>query len=319
MRSISARILILVIGLSLMLVAIGCHHRRSSNISAKPEDKIAPSDAGTGGDTAAGSIVDKGGDGVDLPEREEIRRSYQLAPGAKVRISNINGRVDVETADTAVAEVFIVRSAKKREELQFRQIRINHEPDLLQIHVVSDNRSFWSAFSSSTEARQRVMLKIPRKVDFEMHGLNGELSLGEIDGDLELSGVNGPVKVAQATGDINVRGVNGKIDLTMAKFTEEIDLHGINGNTDIHFIGDVNAEVDAHGMNGKVEADLPNVEVRGDRGYGRYSARIGSGGARIEIRGVNGNVHLSKAEKPGTTSAKAVGGATPQRSKESER
>ncbi len=319
MRSISARILIVVIGLSLMVVAVGCRHRRSSDISTKPEDKIAPSDAGDGGNTAAGSIVDKGGEGVDLPEREEIRRSYKLTSGAKVRISNINGKVDVEAADTAVAEVFIIRSAKKREELQFRQIRINHEPDLLQIHVESDNKSFWSAFGSSTEARQRVMLKLPRKIDFEMHGLNGGLTLGEIDGDLEINGVNGPVNVAQATGDINVRGVNGKIDLTMAKFSEEIDLQGINGNTEIRFIGDVNAEVDAHGMNGKVEADLPNVEVRGDRGYGRYNARIGSGGARIEIRGVNGNVHLSKAEKPSTRSARAVGDATPRRSKESER
>jgi hypothetical protein len=28
-----------------------------------------------------------------------------------------------------------------------------------------------------------------------------------------------------------------------------------------------------------------------------YNARIGSGGPQIEIRGVNGNVYLTKAEK----------------------
>jgi hypothetical protein len=319
MRSISARILVAVIGLSFILGAVGCRHHRSRDMSAKPEDKVAPSDAGAGGNTASNSIVDQGGEGVDFPEREEIRRSYRLTPGAKVRISNINGKVDVETADTAVAEVLIIRSAKKREDLQFRQIRIDHEPELLRIRVESDNKSFWSAFSSSSEGRQRVMLRIPHKVDVEMHGLNGRLSLGEIDGDLEVTGVNGPINVAQATGDINIRGVNGKIDLTMAKFSEEIELHGINGNTELRFIGDVNAEVDAQGMNGRVETDLPNVETRGDRGYGRYSARIGSGGARIEIRGVNGNVHLSKSEKPSTTSARAVENTTPRRTKESDR
>ena len=35
----------------------------------------------------------------------------------KVSVSNINGKIDVETANTDTAEVLIVRSAKTKEEL----------------------------------------------------------------------------------------------------------------------------------------------------------------------------------------------------------
>ncbi|HMB28492.1 MAG TPA: hypothetical protein VKS99_10320, partial [Blastocatellia bacterium] len=50
---------------------------------------------------------------------------------------------------------------------------------------------------------------------------------------------------------------------------------------------------------GRVESDLPNLEESKDeKRYGRYNARIGTGGLRISIRYVNGNVSLTKAEKP---------------------
>jgi hypothetical protein len=59
-------------------------------------------------------------------------------------------------------------------------------------------------------------------------------------------------------------------------------------------------------MNGRVDPELPNVDVRKGERYGAYNARIGSGGSRIEINGVNGNVYLGKAEKAGGDSPKGA-------------
>ena len=101
----------------------------------------------------------------------------------------------------------------------------------------------------------------------------------------------------------------GKIDATIAKLStgREIDINGVNGNTTLRFIGDVNADVEAHGHNGRVESDLPNLqENKDERHHGRYSARIGTGGPQIEINGVNGNVFLTKAEKQGAATAKTA-------------
>ncbi|HKE04733.1 MAG TPA: DUF4097 family beta strand repeat-containing protein, partial [Blastocatellia bacterium] len=242
-----------------------------------------------------------GGEGSDFAEREEIRRSYTLKPNADVVVSNINGRVDVETADIDHAEVLIVRSAKKPQDLQFRKIKIDHDPSELRIRVEEDRRSIFSAFGSRPEGRQRVMLKLPRKVALETNGINGELSIGEIEGGVSVRGVSGRVNIEQATGGATFRGVNGKIDATIAKLTTGggIDLNGVNGNITLRFIGEVNADVEARGHNGRVDSDLPNLEENKDeKRYGRYSARIGTGGPQIQIRGVNGNVSLMKAEKP---------------------
>src|SRR5262249_43641402 len=180
----------------------GCHRgsdqaqatvdTRSANVSPsdfKPDAKVgAKEGAKAEGETASAdsnkaetnSIVDKGGEGSDFAEREEIRRSYALKPGADVIVSGVNGRVDVETADIDHAEVLIVRSAKKREDLQFHKIKIVHDPSELRIGLEGDRRSLFSAFGSIPEGRQRVILALPRKVAFITYGVNGDVAVGEI-------------------------------------------------------------------------------------------------------------------------------------------
>lgn len=277
-----------------------------AKVGAKVESETASADSNK---AETNSIVDKGGEGADFAEREEIRRSYTLKLGADVIVSGINGRVDIETAETDHAEVLIVRSAKKPEDLQFRKINIEHGPSELRISVEDDRRSFFSALGSTPDGRQRVMLKLPRKIAFITNGVNGDVTVGEIEGGVDVRGTNGKVNIAQLTGGATFRGVNGKIDATIAKLAtgSEINISGINGNTTLRFIGDVNADVDARAHNGRVESDLPNLEEsKAERRHGRYSARIGTGGPHIEIRGVNGNVSLMKAEKSTADATKAA-------------
>jgi hypothetical protein len=327
-EAIKMRLKSITILIAIFTLGVGGCHRGSDQAQATVDTRsanVAPSDfkpdaksnakegakagAKTEGETASAdsnkaetnSIVDKGGEGVDFAEREEIRRSYTLKPGADVFVSGINGKVDVETAETDHAEVLIVRSAKKSEDLQFRKVRIEHDPSELRIDLEGDRRSFFSAFGSIPEGRQRVILKLPRKVAFTANNVNGDVAVGEIEGGVDARGLNGKINIAQATGGMSFRNVNGKIDATVAKLStgKEIDIQSVNGNTTLRFIGEVNADVEARGHNGRVESDLPNLEESKDeKRYGRYSARIGTGGPRISIRNVNGNVSLTKAEKP---------------------
>jgi hypothetical protein len=300
-----------ILGLSLMLVAGGCRHRHAERIKGmddgKAEGKIAPSDVTTDGNEATISIVDKGGEGIDLSEKEEIRRVYKLEPAASVEVVGIDGGIDVETAESEIAEVLIVRSANKRDDLQFRQISIDRRPNWLRIRVDNERKSIFSALGSIPEGRQRVMLKIPRGVKFKTQGLNGNLTAGEFDSKVEINGVNGQVKIGRSTGEATFRGINGNIDATVAKLSDEgIRISGVNGNTDLRFIGDVNATIEAAGFHGEVKPDLPNVEVLpGESNFGFYKARIGNGGVRIRINGVNGDVSLGRAEKSVAESPKA--------------
>ena len=48
----------------------------------------------------------------EFKERDEVTRTYQLPPGADVEVSSIRGAVEIFTADTATAEVQIIRTAR---------------------------------------------------------------------------------------------------------------------------------------------------------------------------------------------------------------
>jgi DUF4097 and DUF4098 domain-containing protein YvlB len=91
-----------------------------------------------------------------------------------------------------------------------------------------------------------------------------------------------------------IAGVNGRVQIGLKKVDADgVTLKGINGNIEFQLGADVNADFDARGMNGRVVSDLPNVEIDKNR-RGNYSARIGSGGAGITAKGINGNVRFTR-------------------------
>jgi DUF4097 and DUF4098 domain-containing protein YvlB len=53
---------------------------------------------------------------------------------------------------------------------------------------------------------------MPRQV---AEGVNGSVTVGEIDGAVEIHGVNGQVEVAQAKGAAEFHDINGNISVTL--------------------------------------------------------------------------------------------------------
>lgn len=229
----------------------------------------------------------------DLPEKDEFHQTYQMSPGARVELRGINGGVEIETVNVSTAQVDIVRSARNREDLEFQKIIVDHTPTSLVIRGEKD-RDGWRG--RNREVRQKVTLRIPRQVEFVASGINGRVRSGEIDGSLRINGINGSVEVAQAAGHASISGINGRVTVTIARLGERgIDVSGINGGVELKFTEDVNADLDVTGCNGSVYADMPNVTVLGKLSRQNFRARIGSGGTRIAVDGVNGRVRLSRA------------------------
>jgi DUF4097 and DUF4098 domain-containing protein YvlB len=185
--------------------------------------------------------------------RDEIRQTYELAPGARVDVAGINGPVKIETADTKTAEVYIERTASSQEALNRRKINIEADGNRLSIRGETTQHNFFARLFGS-RASEKVTLRLPRQISLAAKGVNGTVVVGEIAGAIELS--------------------------------------GINGNIELQLPADLNADFEAHGMNGRVIADFPNVMIDKSR-HGNYSARIGSGGSEISAKGINGNIRLT--------------------------
>lgn len=237
--------------------------------------------------------------------RDEIRKSYELSPGAQVEISGINGSVNIETADTKTAEVYIVRSGKDAGALERRKIVIDNTPGSLTIRSAKGETGFFDRLFGSNPT-ERVTLKLPRQVQLATRGVNGAVTVGDLDGSVEISGINGRVEVGQATGSASFSGINGNVSVALRTLDKgDMRVSGINGNIELRLANTVNADFEAHGMNGSVRSDVPDITVDKSEHGNRYFAHIGTGGNSIKVSGINGNVRLTRAASASTATAEA--------------
>ena len=228
----------------------------------------------------------------DFTERDTFDQNYQLAPGALVKVSGINGAVDVQTSGGTTAEVHVVRSARTRADLERNRILVEQTASGLYIHGEND-KDKWGERRGG-DVRHRIMLRLPRQIEFQASGINGRATVGEVDGPVRLSGINGRVEVAQARGFSDISGINGAVAITITQLGERgIRVSGINGGVELRFAEALNADLHVNGINGAVYADVPNVTVQGRVNRSNFDAQIGGGGSPINVSGVNGHVRLS--------------------------
>jgi DUF4097 and DUF4098 domain-containing protein YvlB len=217
--------------------------------------------------------------------REEIRRSYQLSEGANVEVRGINGPVSIETADTNTAEVYVLRTAQSESDLENGKITITGTATSLLIEGEQNSGGLWRRMWHG-EVKQQVTLKVPRQIALTVKGVNGAV---------QISGINGKVLTAQTVGYSEISGVNGSLTVALRQLGEKgIRISGVNGAIELRFSSKLNADLDVRGINGRVKTDLPDVVVQGEPDRSNYSARIGTGGAPINMSGINGSVRLTR-------------------------
>jgi len=227
--------------------------------------------------------------------RFELNQNYQLAPGARVEVSGINGPVEITTSDTDTAEVHILTTARDEDALEDHQITVQQSGSNLTIHGENHNGwRFWRWLKGSENVRQSVTLKLPHQVELSAKGINGRVTVGELDGAVHVAGVNGKVEIERATGAADVSGVNGAVSLGLARLGDEgLRVSGVNGRVELRFADDVNADLVVHGLNGNVANDLPNSTLT-QEGHSTWRAHIGTGGTIISVNGINGSIHLTR-------------------------
>ena len=245
--------------------------------------------------------------GVSLDDwkyREEIRREFPLTAGARMVLEGLNGPVTIETTKGEVAEILVVRTARREGDLQAKELRMEQRPGELWIGNV---RGQGAAFTRSPHVREQLTARIPEQVNLVARGLNGQMNVAGVIGALEVRGLNGSLDVEQADGGVEIRGTNGQVDLglgpglrsTPGASGPPIEIHGNNGSMTLRFAGEVHADLVAKGTNGAIDLDLPGPDgslIGRVRPGGTVEQRLGSGGAPIELRGTNGAIRLVRME-----------------------
>jgi hypothetical protein len=225
---------------------------------------------------------------------EQIRKSVELSPGATVDVSGINGAVKIETSNSSTAEIYIERRADNPEALARRKVIVESSPNSLKIHGEKGDVGFFSQIFGSRPS-ETVTLKLPRQISLTTRGVNGAVTVGEVEGAIQVEGVNGKVEIAQAVGTAGFKGVNGNIAVSLKSLGKDgVNIAGVNGNVELRLSEGLSADLEAHGMNGRVVSEIEDVVVEKEQ-HGNYSARVGGGGNPISVNGINGNIRLTRA------------------------
>jgi hypothetical protein len=282
------RIFIVIVAVVLAWVA-GRSIKRGGESFVRSAQQEAQSGDAHGAATAREGGASRGGN------ERRINESYELADGAQVDVHGINGPVTVEAVDGNTAEINVTSTAGSMRDLDTNKISVEHTASGLVVRGKGSNGGgFWKWLrgGGNGEVRHNVVLKLPRRVELVARGINGKVTVGEMDGSAQVSGVNGSVEIGGARGFAEVNGVNGGVALTITELNENgLKVNGINGSVELRLGSDVNADLNANGVNGRMTVEAPNVEVQ-EQKRDKLRARIGTGGAKIKVNGVNGGVRL---------------------------
>ena len=265
----------------------------------------------------------------DFNERDEISQTYQLPAGARVEVSSIRGPVEIVTADTATAQVKIIRTARTREDLEYHKIEVEQSGNSLVVRGVQEPEQ---RRRENIQVDHQVILKLPRRIDLSVSSVSGSLQVGDVDGQTHVSSISGSAEIGnvggklqvssisgslevgnvgadarvtsisgnlglgQVNGSLEVSSISGGLNATLVRLSPEgIHIKSVSGSVEIGFKSDVNADFEAEHVSGQVHLDVPNVTRDSDEKSSNVRARIGAGGTPITISSVSGNIRLTRS------------------------
>ncbi len=228
--------------------------------------------------------------------RNEPTRTFPLKAGGRLSLENINGDVTIEGWQRDEVSVSAV---KRGDGDELDQIKIVIQATADRVHIETEYRESKQGFLNFQNSSGSIdyAIKAPSGAILEdIELVNGNLTITGIAGRVTLNIVNGVITATGLAGDAEIEAVNGELDVTFEKMSgaQSVDLGSVNGSILIRIPASANADVKAETINGDISTEF-GLSVEEGRWVGSsLEARIGSGGAQIELENVNGNIEIKK-------------------------
>ena len=238
---------------------------------------------------------------ADFAEKEsaEWRKTYELSPGGRVEIGNVNGRIKVATGEGNRVEVLALKTARAanvdaaKQTLGNIEIRDSSSPDGVKIDTHFDRSS--SSLFRNSNWQVEYTVRVPA---------SAQVKLSTINGGVEVTGVSGRVVAEATNGGIIARGVSGTIEASTTNGGVDVELarvdHGgaklecTNGGITLGLPADSAATLSARVTNGGIDTGGLAVITRGESSRRRLDGDLNGGGPRISMECTNGGIELRK-------------------------
>ncbi len=224
-----------------------------------------------------------------------------VGAGQTVEIRGVNGAIIAERATGAEIEVRAEKRARRSDPNEVRIEVVEHGGGVTVCAIYPSSRgrentcepgSGGNSNNNRSDVQVTFYVSVPENVAFLGRTVNGDVEVHNLASDVNATSVNGDIQIS-TTGFAEATTVNGSIEAAMERYDIEAGLSfsTVNGSITLDLPDDVDADVDARWVNGRLETDLP-LELIGR--VSRRSARgaLGDGGPELNLRTVNGSIHL---------------------------
>jgi hypothetical protein len=233
---------------------------------------------------------------------EEWTRTYPLSPGGEVRITNTNGRIDVEGVDGPTVEVRAERIARGATEAAAREllprivIKEDSGPDRVSLET---ERMSGIMIGVGFEVRYHV--RAPKSAAINVTNTNGAVVVTSLSGKIMAHTTNGGVTGRNLTGGVDARSTNGGVFIDMAAVGPgRITLHTTNGAVTLALPETAKADLSASCTNGGINVSaLEGLEVS-EKSRRHLEGRLNGGGTPIQVETTNGGIRVRARDAAST-------------------
>lgn len=236
---------------------------------------------------------------ADLREKQtaEWRKSYELQPGGRLEISNVNGRIDVQPASGNSVDVIAEKSVRAgsadaaKDALAQIEIQENASPSSVRIETKFRRRP--SGFFGRWNQEVHYMVRVPPSTEVRVSTVNGGIEVSGLKGRVTAEATNGGVKAHDISGALDASTTNGGVEAELAEVAPSgVRLGCTNGGVRLRLPLDAKATISARVTNGGIHTDGVRIETTGESSRRRLEGRINGGGPPIDLSGTNGGIRI---------------------------
>ncbi len=236
---------------------------------------------------------------------DQFQWTGHVAQGKSIEIKGINGSISAEPASGDQVEVSATKTGRRSDPSQVSIKVVEHAGGvtICAVYPSDDPGDPNTCEPGHGNGRMNVhdndvkvafKVRVPAKVDLIGRTVNGEITALELSGKVELQTVNGSIHIS-TSGYAQAKTVNGDISVKLknGNWSGSLDFKTVNGGITVDLPSETNSTVEAKTVSGDISSDF-QLTILGAMSRRHLSGTIGGGGRELNLKTVNGSIHLRR-------------------------
>jgi hypothetical protein len=222
---------------------------------------------------------------------ETFEKAYSLEGVDRVRVENVNGRMDVTAWDRNYVRVTAVKSGTPSA-LENTVIRVTQPGSEIRVETVALRRPhlFSFLFGGHRLAKVEYRILLPAATPARLETVNGSVHVEGRRAETRAETVNGSIDLRGISGVLHAETVNGRISLTRED-SEDTYLETVNGSIEAELPGSASFRYRLSSINGSMEVGERRSRAHAI-GIKSFEGDVNGGKSLVKAGTVNGSIRI---------------------------